>query len=75
MLDRQGGKHVAPALERRVQRRHRTEHKEVIDLINRLHQELDTADAKLTVSVFLGDLLRDLRALRAREKVYARSGL
>lgn len=31
------------------------EHRQLIDLINRLHEQLDAAGAKLMVSAFFGD--------------------
>ena len=48
------------------------EHKELIDLINRLHRELDAPDAKLTVSAFFGDLLKAISAHFALEEKFMR---
>jgi hemerythrin len=44
------------------------EHRELIDLINRLHDELDSPGAKLTVPAFFGDLLRGISAHFALEE-------
>jgi cytochrome c len=44
------------------------EHKELIDLINRLYARLDAPDAKLTVPAFFGDLLRGISAHFALEE-------
>jgi hemerythrin len=48
------------------------EHKELIELINRLHEELDAADAKLTVPAFFGDLLEGITAHFALEEKFMR---
>ena len=48
------------------------EHKELIDLINRLHRELDAADARLTVPAFFGDLLAGISAHFALEERFMR---
>ena len=48
------------------------EHKQLIDLINRLHQELDSADSRLTVPAFLGDLLAGISAHFALEEKFMR---
>ena len=48
------------------------EHKELIDLINRLHAGLDAADAKLTVPAFFGDLLKGISAHFALEEKFMR---
>ena len=48
------------------------EHKELIELINRLHQELEAADAKRTVPVFFGDLLAGISAHFALEEKFMR---
>jgi hemerythrin len=44
------------------------EHRELIDLINRLHGELDSPAAKLTVPAFFGDLLKGISAHFALEE-------
>jgi hemerythrin len=44
------------------------EHKQLIDLINRLHEKLDAADARLTVPAFFGDLLKEISAHFALEE-------
>jgi len=46
------------------------EHKELIDLINRLHDELGAAEAKLTVPGFFGDLLAGISAHFALEEKF-----
>jgi hemerythrin-like metal-binding protein len=46
------------------------EHKQLIDLINRLHDELAAKDSKLTVSAFLGDLLKGISAHFALEETF-----
>jgi hemerythrin len=48
------------------------EHKELIDLINRLHQELHAADAKRTVPAFFGDLLKSISTHFALEEKFMR---
>ena len=48
------------------------EHKELIDLINRLHTELSAKDAKLTVTAFFGDLLKGISAHFALEEKFMR---
>ena len=49
------------------------EHKQLIDLINRLHEELAAKGSKLTVSAFLGDLLKGISAHFALEETFMRS--
>jgi hemerythrin len=44
------------------------EHRELIDLINRLYDELDSPAAKLTVPAFFGDLLKGISAHFALEE-------
>jgi hemerythrin len=44
------------------------EHRELIDLINRLHDELDGPAARLTVPAFFGDLLKAISAHFALEE-------
>ncbi len=57
------------------------EHRELIDLINRLHDELDSPAAKLTVPAFFGDLLKGISAHFAleekimRDQAYGELGL
>jgi hemerythrin len=48
------------------------EHRELIDLINRLHDELDAPTAKLTVPAFFGDLLKGISAHFALEEKFMR---
>ena len=48
------------------------EHKELIELINRLYQELDAVDAKHTVPAFFGDLLKGISAHFALEEKFMR---
>jgi hemerythrin len=48
------------------------EHRELIELINRLHQELDAADARRTVPGFFGDLLEGISAHFALEEKFMR---
>jgi hemerythrin len=48
------------------------EHKELIDLINRLHEELGASDSKRTVSAFFGDLLKGISAHFALEEKFMR---
>lgn len=48
------------------------EHKELIALINRLHAQLESADAKLTVPAFFGDLLKAIGAHFALEEKFMR---
>jgi len=48
------------------------EHKELIDLINRLHGELDASDARSTVPRFFGDLLKGISAHFALEEKFMR---
>lgn len=48
------------------------EHKELIDLINRLYERLDSDDAKLTVPAFFGDLLMAISAHFALEEKFMR---
>jgi hemerythrin len=49
------------------------EHGQLIDLINRLHQELVGADAKVTVPGFFGDLLEGISAHFALEEKFMRN--
>ena len=44
------------------------EHKQLIDTINRLHDELDSSDHKITVSEFFGDLLQEISSHFALEE-------
>jgi hemerythrin len=44
------------------------EHRELIELINRLHDQLDAEDARLTVPAFFGDLLEGISAHFALEE-------
>lgn len=44
------------------------EHRELIDLINRLHEELDAPDPRSTVPQFFGDLLKAISAHFALEE-------
>ena len=46
------------------------EHKELIELINRLYQELDAVDAEHTVPAFFGDLLKGISAHFALEEKF-----
>ncbi len=48
------------------------EHKQLIDLINRLHEELDASDSKRTVPAFFGDLLKGISAHFALEEKFMR---
>jgi hemerythrin-like metal-binding protein len=48
------------------------EHQELIDLINRLHQQLVGANAKVTVPAFFGDLLKGISAHFALEEKFMR---
>ena len=48
------------------------EHKELIDLINRLHEELGASDSKRTISAFFGDLLKGISAHFALEEKFMR---
>ena len=48
------------------------EHRELIDLINRLHAELATRHAKLAVPAFFGDLLQGISAHFALEEKFMR---
>jgi hemerythrin-like metal-binding protein len=48
------------------------EHRELIDLINRLHAELATRHAKLAVPGFFGDLLQGISAHFALEEKFMR---
>ncbi len=48
------------------------EHKELIDLINRLHEEFDAIDSKRTVPAFFGDLLKGISAHFALEERFMR---
>jgi hemerythrin len=50
------------------------EHKQLIDLINRLHDELDSPGAKMTVPAFFGDLLKGISAHFALEEKFMRDG-
>jgi hemerythrin-like metal-binding protein len=48
------------------------EHKELIDLINRLHDELTASGEKLSASAFFGDLFRGISAHFALEERFMR---
>ncbi len=48
------------------------EHRQLVDLINRLHDELDAPAAKLTVPAFFGDLLKGISAHFALEEKFMR---
>jgi len=48
------------------------EHRELIDLINRLHQQLMASDAEQTVPAFFGDLLAGISAHFALEEKFMR---
>jgi len=48
------------------------EHRELIDLINVLHERLYAADAKVTVPDFFGDLLKGISAHFALEESFMR---
>ncbi len=48
------------------------EHRQLIDLINRLCDELDAPAAKLTVPAFFGDLLKGISAHFALEEKFMR---
>lgn len=48
------------------------EHKQLIELINRLHDELGAKESKLTVPAFLGDLLKGISAHFALEERFMR---
>lgn len=48
------------------------EHRELIDLVNRLHEELGGENAKLTVPGFFGDLLKGISAHFALEEKFMR---
>jgi hemerythrin len=48
------------------------EHRELIDLINRLHGELSSRNADAAVSAFFGDLLRGISAHFALEEKFMR---
>jgi hemerythrin-like metal-binding protein len=48
------------------------EHRELIDLINRLHQALDAPEAGVTVPAFFGDLLEGISAHFALEEKFMR---
>jgi hemerythrin len=48
------------------------EHKELIDFINRFHQEFDATEAKKTVPAFFGDLLVWISAHFALEEKFMR---
>jgi len=48
------------------------EHKELIDLINRIHDEASRAQSKDTVVAFFGDLLRGVSAHFALEERFMR---
>lgn len=48
------------------------EHKELIDLINRLHDELSANGSRLTSSAFFGDLLKAISAHFALEERFMR---
>jgi hemerythrin-like metal-binding protein len=48
------------------------EHQELIALINRIYAELESADAKITVPAFFGDLLKAIGAHFALEEKFMR---
>ncbi len=48
------------------------EHKELIDLINRLHDELSTEGAALSAEAFFGDLFKGISAHFALEERFMR---
>ena len=48
------------------------EHKELIDLINRLHDELSARDRKLSAAAFFGDLFKAISAHFALEERFMR---
>jgi len=48
------------------------EHKELIDLINRLHDKLAAKDAKSSIEDFLGDLFKGISAHFALEERFMR---
>jgi hemerythrin len=48
------------------------EHKQLIELINRLHQELDARNSKQSVLPFFGDLLKGISAHFALEEKFMR---
>lgn len=48
------------------------EHKQLIELINRLHDELTTSGEKLSVSAFFGDLHKGIAAHFALEERFMR---
>ncbi|HEY1364062.1 MAG TPA: hemerythrin family protein [Xanthobacteraceae bacterium] len=48
------------------------EHRELIELINRLHRQLDSPEARLTVPAFFGDLLQGISAHFALEEKFMR---
>jgi hemerythrin len=48
------------------------EHKELIELINRLHDELTASGEKLSISAFFGDLFRGISAHFALEERFMR---
>lgn len=48
------------------------EHKELIDLINRLHDELTASGKKLSASAFFGDLFKGISAHFALEERFMR---
>lgn len=48
------------------------EHKELIDLINKLHDELSASGSRMTSSLFFGDLLRAISAHFALEERFMR---
>jgi hemerythrin len=48
------------------------DHKELISLINRLYEQLETPDAGLTVPAFFGDLLKEIGAHFALEEKFMR---
>ncbi len=48
------------------------EHKELIEIINRLHDELSAGESRLTSTGFFGDLLRAISAHFALEEKFMR---
>ena len=48
------------------------EHKELVQLINRLYEKLEADDARLTVPAFFGDLLAGISAHFALEEKFMR---
>lgn len=48
------------------------EHKQLIDLINQLHEKLEAGDSKQAISAFFGDLLKGIAAHFALEEKFMR---